>query len=176
MTGWDEAGIAVDDTQTVRRLGAMSRPRTPKGRAREVDRRLAETYPDAVCELDHRNPFELLAATILSAQTTDARVNMVTPILFDRYPTAQELAVADPDAVEAIIKSTGFYANKTKSLIGMATPSSTGSAARCRRSWRTSSPSPASGARPPTSCAAWPSGFPVCRSTPTSGGCPGGSG
>jgi endonuclease-3 len=96
------------------------RPRTPKGRAREVDRRLAETYPDALCELDHRNPFELLAATILSAQTTDARVNIVTPALFARYPTADDLAVADPSEVETIIKSTGFYANKTKSLIGMA--------------------------------------------------------
>jgi endonuclease-3 len=96
------------------------RPRTPKGRAREVARRLAETYPEAVCELDHRNPFELLAATILSAQTTDARVNMVTPELFARYPTAEELAAADPGDVERIIKSTGFYASKTKSLIGMA--------------------------------------------------------
>lgn len=96
------------------------RPRTPKGRAREVARRLAETYPDALCELDHRNSFELLAATILSAQTTDARVNMVTPDLFARYPTAQDLAAADPADVEVIIKSTGFYANKTKSLLGMA--------------------------------------------------------
>jgi endonuclease-3 len=96
------------------------RPRTPKGRAREVARRLAETYPDAVCELDHGTPFELLTATILSAQTTDARVNMVTPTLFARYPTAEDLAVADPAAVEEIIRSTGFYQNKTKSLIGMA--------------------------------------------------------
>jgi endonuclease-3 len=85
-----------------------------------VARRLAETYPEATCELDHRNPFELLAATILSAQTTDARVNMVTPTLFARYPTAADLAAADPGAVEEIIKSTGFYSNKTKSLIGMA--------------------------------------------------------
>ena len=96
------------------------RPRTPKGRAREVARRLAEAYPDAVCELDHRNPFELLAATILSAQTTDVRVNMVTPALFARYPTPADLAGADPGEVEEIIRSTGFYQNKTKSLIGMA--------------------------------------------------------
>jgi len=96
------------------------RPRTPKGRTREVARRLGETYPEAVCELDHTNPFELLAATILSAQTTDARVNMVTPELFARYPSATELASADPTAVETIVKSTGFYANKTKSLLGMA--------------------------------------------------------
>jgi endonuclease III len=96
------------------------RPRTPKGRTREVALRLAETYPDAICELDHGSPFELLAATILSAQTTDANVNKVTPRLFARYPTAADLAAADPSAVEQIIKSTGFYQNKTKSLIGMA--------------------------------------------------------
>jgi endonuclease III len=100
--------------------GRPVRPRTPKGRTREVARRLAETYPDAICELDHRNPFELLAATILSAQTTDARVNIVTPTLFARYPTAEDLAAADPATVEEIIRSTGFYQNKTKSLIGMA--------------------------------------------------------
>jgi endonuclease-3 len=96
------------------------RPRTPKGRTREVARRLAETYPDAICELDHGSPFELLAATILSAQTTDANVNKVTPTLFARYPNAAELAVADPTDVERIVRSTGFYQNKTKSLIGMA--------------------------------------------------------
>jgi len=96
------------------------RPRTPKGRAREVARRLAETYPDAICELDHRNPYELLAATILSAQTTDTRVNLVTPELFARYSTPQDLADADPGDVEEIVKSTGFYASKTRSLIGMA--------------------------------------------------------
>jgi endonuclease-3 len=85
-----------------------------------VDRRLAELYPEAICELDHSNAFELLAATILSAQTTDARVNMVTPTLFAKYPTASALSVADPSIVEDIIRSTGFYQNKTKSLIGMA--------------------------------------------------------
>jgi endonuclease-3 len=85
-----------------------------------VARRLAEEYPEALCELDHRNPFELLTATILSAQTTDTRVNMVTPALFARYPDASALANADVDEVEQIIKSTGFYANKTRSIIGMA--------------------------------------------------------
>jgi hypothetical protein len=83
-------------------------------------RRLVEEYPEARCELDHRSPFELLAATILSAQCTDARVNMVTPALFAAYPTPEDLAHADPEQVEEIIKSTGFYKNKTKSLIGMA--------------------------------------------------------
>jgi endonuclease-3 len=98
----------------------MPRPRTAKGRARETFHRLVLEYPDAHCELDHRNPYELLAATILSAQCTDARVNMVTPALFARYPTPEDLAVARPDDVEELVRSTGFYKNKTKSLIGMA--------------------------------------------------------
>jgi endonuclease-3 len=98
----------------------MARPRTPKGRVREVHRRLADEYPDALCELDHRNAFELLTATILSAQTTDKRVNMVTPALFARYPTAEDLAGAELGEVEEIIRSTGFYANKAKSIVGMA--------------------------------------------------------
>ncbi len=98
----------------------MPKPRTPKGRTIEVARRLAQTYPDAVCELDHTNAFELLAATILSAQCTDKMVNTVTPVLFRRYPTPVELAGANPADVEQIIRSTGFYQNKTKSLLGMA--------------------------------------------------------
>jgi len=96
------------------------RPRTPKGRAREVARRLALEYPDARCELDFDNPFQLLAATILSAQTTDVRVNMVTPALFARYPDAEALAGADLSELEDIVRSTGFYANKSRSLVGMA--------------------------------------------------------
>jgi endonuclease III len=98
----------------------MALPRSPKGRARVVNERLALEYPDAVCELDHRNPFELLTATILSAQTTDVRVNMVTPNLFAAYPTVESLATADPAEVERIIHSTGFYQAKTRSLLGMA--------------------------------------------------------
>ena len=98
----------------------MAKPRTPKGRAVEVARRLSEAYPEAICELDHRNPFELLVATILSAQSTDARVNIVSPALFERYPTPADLAAANPRDVEEIIRSTGFYQNKTKSLLGMA--------------------------------------------------------
>jgi endonuclease-3 len=82
---------------------------------------LAGEYPGAECELTHRNPFELLAATILSAQCTDARVNMVTPNLFARYPTPQDLANADISELEGIIRSTGFYQSKAKNLIGMAT-------------------------------------------------------
>jgi len=86
----------------------------------ELLARLKGLYPDAHCELDHRNAFELLCATILSAQCTDARVNLVTPALFAKYPDAAALARAKPAAVEAIIKPTGFFRNKTKSLIGMA--------------------------------------------------------
>jgi endonuclease-3 len=98
----------------------MARPRSPKGRARLTNERLTEEYPDARCELDHRTPYELLAATILSAQCTDERVNQVTPALFARYPTPADLADAVPTEVEAIIHPTGFYRNKAKSLIGMA--------------------------------------------------------
>lgn len=82
--------------------------------------RLAVLYPEAVCELTHSNPYELLSATILSAQCTDARVNMVTPTLFARYPTVHDLAMADPAELEQIVKSTGFYASKARNLIGMA--------------------------------------------------------
>jgi endonuclease III len=99
----------------------MGRPRSPKGRARETAARLAVEYPEAICELDHRSPYELLAATILSAQCTDARVNMVTPALFARYPTPEDLMHADPSELEDIVRSTGFYASKAKNLIGMAT-------------------------------------------------------
>jgi len=98
----------------------MARPRTPKGRTRAVAERLAVEYPEALCELDHRNAFELLTATILSAQTTDARVNLVTPALFARFPDAGSLAEADPAEVEEIVRSTGFYQAKTRSVIGMA--------------------------------------------------------
>ena len=98
----------------------MAGPRTPKGRARALALRLAEEYPVAECELDHRSPFELLAATILSAQCTDARVNMVTPALFTRYPDASSLATANPTELEDIIRSTGFFQSKARNLIGMA--------------------------------------------------------
>ena len=98
----------------------MGRPRSPKGRAAETHRRLAIEYPDAVCELDHEGSFQLLAATILSAQCTDKRVNMVTPNLFATYPTPEALAGAAPQELEEIVRSTGFYASKAKNLLGMA--------------------------------------------------------
>ena len=98
----------------------MGRPRSPKGRAAETHRRLADEYPEAECELDHEDPFQLLAATILSAQCTDKRVNMVTPNLFASYPTPEALAGAVPRELEEIVRSTGFYASKAKNLLGMA--------------------------------------------------------
>src|SRR5687767_6318751 len=88
-------------------------------RAPEIYRRLEKEYPDARCALDHHNPYELIVATILSAQCTDKRVNMVTPALFERYPDPQALSAAKPETLEEMIKSTGFFRNKTKSLLGM---------------------------------------------------------
>jgi endonuclease-3 len=101
----------------------VGRPRTPKGRALEVMRRLAEEYPGSakeLCELDHDGPFQLLAATILSAQTTDQNVNAVTPTLFARWATPHALASAEAGEVEQVVQSTGFFRQKTKSLLGMA--------------------------------------------------------
>jgi endonuclease III len=93
------------------------------GRRERVDAiiaRLQKEYPDATTSLDHRSPYELLVATILSAQCTDARVNMVTPTLFARYPTVRDLAGARAEDVEEIVRSTGFFRQKTRSLLGMA--------------------------------------------------------
>jgi endonuclease-3 len=88
-------------------------------RARRMNRELAELYPEAHCELDFTSPLELLVATILSAQCTDKRVNLVTPVLFARYRTAADYASADRDDVEKIIMSTGFFRAKTSSIIGL---------------------------------------------------------
>jgi len=113
---------------------AVNKRAAPKGAARpkrptkaelpahalRVLRDLKQDYPVAICELTHESPFQLLVATILSAQCTDVRVNMVTPSLFAAYPTAAALAVADVSHVEQLVRSTGFYASKAKNLIGMA--------------------------------------------------------
>src|SRR5438045_3236201 len=114
----------------------MSRPTKPSGvapprakrgrraaleaKASVIYDRLAAAYPDARCALDFRTPFQLLVATILSAQCTDKRVNLVTPALFKRYPTPAALAAADVEELQEHIRSTGFFRNKAKSLIGMA--------------------------------------------------------
>ena len=89
-------------------------------RCQAIGERLAEAYPRASCSLRHRNAYELLVATVLSAQCTDERVNRVTPALFARFPDAASLAAADPQELEGMIRSTGFYRNKAKSLLGAA--------------------------------------------------------
>lgn len=89
-------------------------------RAGIILQRLKAEYPDARCALDHGDAYQLLVATILSAQCTDARVNLVTPAFFARYPSPEALAAADRGEVETVIRSTGFFRNKTRSLIGMA--------------------------------------------------------
>lgn len=102
-------------------------PRLARGRAASAAQRapvilerLKALYPDADCALEHRSPYELIVATILSAQCTDVRVNMVTPALFRRYPTPAQLARARRPQLEKMIQSTGFFRNKAKSLIAMA--------------------------------------------------------
>ena len=89
-------------------------------RARKIYRVLSEVYPYAKCELDFEDPYQLLTAVILSAQSTDVGVNKVTPALFRRYPTPADLAEADPEELEALIKPTGFFHTKARSLLGMA--------------------------------------------------------
>ncbi len=95
-------------------------PEALKARARKIVGRLERAYPNATCALDHHSALELLVATILSAQCTDARVNKVTPVLFAKYRTPGEYASADPKVFEREIQSTGFFRNKTKSILGMA--------------------------------------------------------
>ena len=109
------------NSRTVAQRGRGRRvsPPLPK-RAAMIFSRLKKEYPDAHCELGHETPLQLLIATILSAQCTDKRVNLVTPEVFRRFPNATALAEANPDELEALIRSTGFFRNKTKSLLGMA--------------------------------------------------------
>lgn len=102
-----------------RRFAGETRLATVR-RARRVLRTLHRTYPDATCELDFTNPFELLEATVLSAQTTDVRVNQVTPELFRRWPTPADVAGADPDELQEVIRPTGFFRAKATSLQGLA--------------------------------------------------------
>ncbi len=103
----------------------MKRVKLFRGKAlethvREIVRRLKKQYPDAKTELDFHSPWQLLVATILSAQSTDRTVNTVTPALFARFPTPAALADANPDDVETLIKASGFFRNKTKSIMGAA--------------------------------------------------------
>jgi endonuclease-3 len=137
----------------------MARPRSLRGRAREVVARLEREYPGSavdLCALDHDGPFQLLVATILSAQCTDERVNMVTPGLFAAYPTPDALAAAPLGVLEEQIRSTGFFRSKAKNLVGMA------------RAVAERFGGEAWGARRPTWYAAWPWVCPACPSTRTS--------
>ncbi|MEI6030758.1 MAG: endonuclease III [Synechococcaceae cyanobacterium ELA739] len=95
----------------------MPRFASARQRAPHLLERLGELYPHATCSLDWRNPYELLVATMLSAQCTDERVNLVTPALFERFPDAAAAAAVEPDAVEPYVKSTGFYRNKAKHIV-----------------------------------------------------------
>src|ERR671914_1335556 len=117
--------MAKKDKAPTNRL-AKARPkpsaaarRPPHARAPEIFEHLAAAYPDATCSLDFETPFQLLVATILSAQCTDKRVNMVTPKLFATYPSPAALAAAKQEEVEELVKPTGFFRNKTKSLLGV---------------------------------------------------------
>jgi len=103
----------------VTRMPSKKKAKKTSTQPRTIYQRLVKTYPDAHCELNFESPLQLLAATILSAQCTDDRVNMVTPALFAKYPTAADLASANQTELETVIKSTGFYRNKAKSLIGL---------------------------------------------------------
>ncbi|HLW82087.1 MAG TPA: endonuclease III [Candidatus Acidoferrales bacterium] len=105
------------DSKGTRARASAGRGTDPK-RVRAILSKLDEAYPEATCALQHKDPFQLLVATILSAQCTDQRVNMVTPVLFAKYPTPKHLAYANPQELESEIRTTGFFRNKTKSLIG----------------------------------------------------------
>ncbi|MEV5061314.1 endonuclease III [Streptomyces sp. NPDC053794] len=112
---------AAAKTPAAKKPAAGSETRTALvRRARRIDRELAETYPYAHPELDFENPFQLVVATVMSAQTTDLRVNQTTPALFAKYPTPEDLAAANPEEVEEIIRPTGFFRAKTKSIMGLA--------------------------------------------------------
>jgi endonuclease-3 len=93
---------------------------TSAERVGEILKRLDQTYPEVTCALTHKDPWELLVATILSAQSTDVRVNMVTPELFRKYPTVQDFARLEPEQLESDVRSTGFFRNKSRSVVGAA--------------------------------------------------------
>ena len=121
-------GLAPDAKGAGRKNAGGARPRAAgetllglKRRARRINKALAEQYPYAHAELDFRSPFELVVATVLSAQTTDVTVNQITPLLFARFPDARSMAEADPAELEAIIKPTGFFRAKARNLMALCT-------------------------------------------------------
>jgi endonuclease-3 len=113
-------GKRLQSTPTKATRANKSYNPTAPERVADILKRLDELYPDVTCALTHRNPWELLVATILSAQSTDVRVNMVTPQLFRKYPTVQDFARLEPEQLEPDIRSTGFFRNKSKSVVGAA--------------------------------------------------------
>ena len=144
-------------------------------RARAINRTLALTYPDARCELDFGNPLELLVATILSAQSTDRRVNAVTPIIFARYPDAAAYAAADRAELEELIHPTGFFRAKTDSLIKLGTALVERYGGAVPGTLKQLVTLPGVAARPPTWCSATPSVCLASPPTPTSCACRSGS-
>jgi endonuclease III len=122
----EKASAPVKKASATKKV-APKPPRPPRNesrtalvrRARRINRELAEVFPYAHPELDFENPFQLIVATVLSAQTTDLRVNQTTPALFAKYPTPEDLAAANPEEVEEILRPTGFFRAKTKSVIGL---------------------------------------------------------
>jgi endonuclease III len=121
-TGLDGAPASKAGTKSERKAVIASKGYNPLAPARvdEILKRLEGRYPNATCALHHRNAWELLVATILSAQCTDVRVNMVTPVLFEKYPTPNAFAGLQPEELEDDVRSTGFFRNKSKSLVGAA--------------------------------------------------------
>ncbi len=113
-------GAVVKKESPPRARDAASRVSTDPLRVRQIIAGLDSLYPDVTCALTHRSAWELLVATILSAQCTDVRVNMVTPVLFEKYPTVQDFAALAPEQLEPDIRSTGFFRNKSKSVVGAA--------------------------------------------------------
>ena len=107
-------------TARAKAVGAKGYDALAPERVNEILKRLDERYPDATCALHHKSAWELLVATILSAQCTDARVNMVTPVIFAKYPTVEAFAALKPEELESDIRSTGFFRNKSKSIVGAA--------------------------------------------------------
>lgn len=119
MNFWRNKALMAE-VKARKKLSRVESREKKKRRVGEIMARLDQEFPDPQCALDHRNPFELLAATILSAQCTDERVNMVTPALFKAFPTPQAMAGAKLEDLEALVRSTGFFRNKAKNLRGMA--------------------------------------------------------
>ena len=118
-TGGSEASAKAPSRQTSKGKEKGYDPLAPE-RVQEILRRLDQQYPDVTCALTHKSAWELLVATILSAQATDVRVNMVTPEIFKKYPTVEDFAALKPEQLEPDIRSTGFFRNKSKSVVGAA--------------------------------------------------------